>query len=103
MAPGKLSIVASCAGNAPGSGPASSPPCKRIRQYLRRNKIGIVIPRKQNERRRRPFSKEWYRQRNQVERLFNRLKQNRRVATRYEKRGENYLAVLTIAAIMLWL
>ncbi len=76
---------------------------KRIRQYLRRNKIGIVIPRKQNERRRRPFSKEWYRQRNQVERLFNRLKQNRRVATRYEKRGENYLAVLTIAAIMLWL
>lgn len=75
----------------------------RIRQYLRRSKIGIVIPRKQNERRRGPFSKEWYRQRNQVERLFNRLKQNRRVATRYEKRGENYRAMLTIAAIILWL
>jgi transposase len=41
--------------------------------------------------------------RNRIERLINRLKQYRRVATRYEKRAENYLAMLTIAAIMLWL
>jgi transposase len=38
-----------------------------------------------------------------VERLVNRLKQFRRVATRYEKRAVNYLAMLTIAAITLWL
>ena len=38
-----------------------------------------------------------------VERLVNRLKQFRRIATRYEKRAVNYLAMLTIAAIMLWL
>ncbi len=44
-----------------------------------------------------------YRERNLVERAINRLKQFRRVATRYEKRGENYLAMLTIAAILLWL
>jgi transposase len=37
------------------------------------------------------------------ERLINRLKQYRQVATRYEERGENHLAMLTIAAIMLWL
>lgn len=49
------------------------------------------------------FNREIYRQRNQVERTINRLKQFRRVATRYEKRAENYLAMLTIAAIVLWL
>ena len=38
-----------------------------------------------------------------IERLINRLKQFRRIATRYEKRAVNYLAMLTIAAITLWL
>jgi len=33
----------------------------------------------------------------------NRLKQFRRIATRYEKRAVNYLAMLTVAAITLWL
>jgi len=44
-----------------------------------------------------------YRERNQVERLINRLKQNRRIAIRYEKYAVNYLAMLTIASIILWL
>lgn len=44
-----------------------------------------------------------YRKRNVVERLVNRLKQFRRVATRYEKRAISYLAMLTITAIVLWL
>jgi transposase len=35
--------------------------------------------------------------------LFNRLKQFRRLATRYEKRAVNYLAMLHIAAILIWL
>jgi transposase len=38
-----------------------------------------------------------------VERLINRLKQFRRVSTRYEKLATNYLTMLTIAAILLWL
>jgi transposase len=38
-----------------------------------------------------------------VERLINRLKQFRKVATRYEKLATNYYAMLTIAAIILWL
>ena len=38
-----------------------------------------------------------------IERLINRLKQNRRIATRYEKRGINYAAMLTIGMIRLWL
>jgi transposase len=38
-----------------------------------------------------------------VEQLINRLKQYRRVATRYEKRGAHYLAMVTLAAIRLYL
>jgi len=44
-----------------------------------------------------------YRERNRVERLMNRLKQFRRIATRYEKRAATYLAMVTLAAILLWL
>ena len=76
---------------------------KEIRRYLRRRGIRITIPRKTNERRGGPFDRAIYRTRNRIERLINRLKQFRRVATRYEKRAENYLAMLTIAAIILWL
>ena len=73
------------------------------RQHLRRRRIGAVIPTKTNEHRRAGFDREAYRARNQVERLFNRLKQFRRIATRYEKRAANYLAMLHIGAIMIWL
>jgi transposase len=75
----------------------------KIRTFLRRKGIRITIPRKDNERHRGKFDKAAYRLRNQVERCFNRLKQFRRVATRYEKKAENYLAVLTMASILLWL
>jgi transposase len=38
-----------------------------------------------------------------IERLINRLKHFRRIATRYEKRAANYLAMLHIGVILLWL
>ena len=77
---------------------------RRIRTYLRKRGIGAVIPRLTNEPRQGVrFNRQLYRQRNKVERAFNRLKQFRRIATRYEKRAENYLAMLTLAAILLWL
>lgn len=76
---------------------------KAIRLYLRKRGIGITIPRKSNEKHKGQFDKEIYKGRNQVERLFNRLKQCRRIVTRYEKRAYNYKAFLTLAAIMLWL
>jgi transposase len=75
----------------------------RIRGYLRRRGIGAVIAHKRSERRGGPFQRELYCERNQVERLINRLKPFRRVATRYEKRAVNYLAMVLIAAILLWL
>jgi hypothetical protein len=49
------------------------------------------------------FSPYLYRARNQVERFFNRIKQGRRVATRYDKLAANYLAFVQLASIRLWL
>ena len=76
---------------------------RKIRSYLRRRGIRYTIPRKRNERRTGPFDKVLYRLRNRVERLINRLKQFRRIATRYEKKAENYMAMLHIGSILLWL
>jgi transposase len=74
-----------------------------IRRYLRRVGIRITIARRSNEHRGGAFDKEIYRTRNLIERLINRLKHFRRVATRYEKCAENYRAMLTLAAIKIWL
>ena len=70
---------------------------------MRRHHIRYTIPRKQNEHRTGPFDRTVYRTRNRVERLINRLKQSRRIATRYEKRAEYYHAMRIIAAIQRWL
>ena len=55
-------------------------------------------------RRRRPaFSAFLDRYRNLVERFFNRLKHFRAVATRYDKRDDNFLASVQLASIRIWL
>ncbi len=75
-----------------------------VRQALRRRRIGAVIPRRRTESRRGTrFDRAAYRERNRVERLFNRFKQHRAIATRNDKLEVHYHAMLTIAAILLWL
>lgn len=49
------------------------------------------------------FSPFLYKARNLVERFFNKAKQFRRIATRYDKLAENYLAALKLVAIRIWL
>jgi transposase len=73
-----------------------------LRSYLHRYHIRCTIARRSTERRRGPFPKQYYRKRNIVERLINRLKQFRRIATRYEKRAANFAAMITIASLFLF-
>jgi transposase len=49
------------------------------------------------------FSPFLYRYRNLVERFFNKLKHFRAIATRYEKHAANYLALIKLAAIRIWI
>lgn len=78
-----------------------------VRRLLARRSIRAVIPRRSNQcpddGRHAPLDRVAYRERNRVERLVNRLKQYRRIATRYEKRARHYLAMLVLAAALLWL
>ena len=70
----------------------------RIRDWLQTRRIKDVIATRSNERRRR-FNKRLYRQRNVVERTIGWLKERRRIATRYDKQAECYLAIVKIAII----
>jgi len=76
---------------------------RTIRQGCRRRGIRYTIPHKSNEHRTGPFDRKGYRLRQRVERLINRCKQYRSIATRYEKLAESYRAMWTIAMIMLWI
>jgi len=62
-----------------------------------------VIPNNPSRALKHPLDEHLYAQRHLVECCFSRLKQFRRVATRYEKTARNYLAVVAVAAIVLWL
>lgn len=61
------------------------------------------IPTQRDRRVQRPVDPKLYRQRNLVERFFNKLKHFRRVATRYDKLARNFTAAVAIASIRLWL
>jgi hypothetical protein len=61
------------------------------------------IPPKRNRKDPICFSPYLYRDRNLVERFFNKIKQCRRVPTRYDKLAANYLAFVKLACIRLWL
>jgi transposase len=61
------------------------------------------IPSQSNVRVRRIVDLAVYRQRNLVERFFNKLKHFRRIATRYDKLARNFLAALFVASTRLWL
>lgn len=71
-----------------------------IRDGLRNRGVAPVIPARRNRKRIVKIDQQRYRGRNVIERCFNRLKQWRRVATRYEKHGANYVAVLLIVSTM---
>ncbi|WP_440640786.1 IS5 family transposase [Bradyrhizobium sp. PUT101] len=74
-----------------------------IRELAMKKGAWANIPPKSNRSDPICFSPYLYRARNQVERFFNRIKQCRRVATRYDRLAGNYLAFIQLASIRLWL
>ena len=74
-----------------------------IRELAMKKGAWANIPPKSNRNNPICFSPYLYRARNRVERFFNRIKQCRRVATRYDKLAANYLAFVQLASIRLWL
>ena len=74
-----------------------------VRDYLRRHAISAVVPQLKTEKVPRLMDWTLYRERNVVERLVGRLKEYRRIATRYDKLAASYLAFVQLAAIRMWL
>jgi transposase len=62
-----------------------------------------VIPNNPSRAAKHPFDKALYKERHLVECCFSKLKHFRRVATRYDKTARNFLAVVLIAATILWI
>ena len=77
----------------------------KVREWLKNRGVEAVIPMRCNEHEKdRPaFNAEAYRGRNVVERCVAKLKEFRRIATRYDKLASAYLGMLTVAAIVLYL
>lgn len=73
-----------------------------IREEIASANIQAVIPSKSNRRDPIPHERTKYKWRNQIERLFNKLKNWRRIATRYDKIKEPYLGFVTVAAVKLF-
>jgi len=69
-----------------------------IRNILEENKIEAVIPYKSNSRNKIAYDKKSYKLRNKVERFFSKIKQFRRIATRYEKLSQTFKAFIHIVA-----
>lgn len=74
-----------------------------LREAVTARKAWANIPPKTNRVNPICFSKRLYRARNLIERFFNKIKQFRRIATRYDKLAENYAAALKLVAVRIWI
>ena len=74
-----------------------------LRQSIEAQGAAPNIPDKSNRKEMHCFSKTLYKERNRVERFFNKIKHFRRVATRFEKHAQNYLAMIKLASIRIWM
>lgn len=81
---------------------------REIRRRITRRGMKALIPQRKNRsgeypEPNRPFDKVMYRRRNVVERRNGHLKENRRIATRYEKLGANFVAMIQLAFVLSFL
>ena len=71
----------------------------QIRQRLREQEVTPIIPPKRNRKKPIIYDPEQYQLREKVERFFNKMKQFRRIATRYEKLRQTFLAFIHLVAL----
>jgi transposase len=74
-----------------------------LRQRIEAQGAAPNTPDKSNRKEMHCFSKTLYKERNRFERFFNKIKHFRRVATRFEKHAQNYLAMIKLASIQIWI
>ena len=72
----------------------------RLRDWLKARRIEAVIPGTGSPRRSLSAQPQAYRRRNVIERMFGRLKNWRRIATRYDRLAVNYLAAIALVAMI---
>lgn len=75
----------------------------KIRQQIADEGAIAVIPSKSNAREPIPHDQKLYAQRNIVERFFCKMKDMRRLATRFEKKAKNFLSMIQLFAIRCWI
>ena len=74
-----------------------------LRQTIAEMEARAVIPSTRSRKVPIPHDGIAYKDRNRIERCFNKLKHFRRFATRYDRRAIHYLAFIHLAAVMIWL
>jgi transposase len=74
-----------------------------LRQFIADRQAKAVIPSTRSRKVPIPHDEDAYKDRNRIERCFNKLKHFRRFATRYDRRMTYFLAFIHLAAVMLWL
>jgi len=73
-----------------------------LRASLKKRGTQAIIPNKSNRKRKFKFSKKRYRERHRIENAFCRLKDFRRIATRYDKLVANFAASVYLVAAVVW-
>jgi transposase len=74
-----------------------------IRDDLAERGVTSIIPHRRNRKVQEPVDGAIYALRNQIERCFSKLKQSRRIATRYDKTADSYTGFAIIEALRLWI
>jgi transposase len=77
--------------------------CERVLEKVKEIGASAVIPPKSNRIEQREYDRELYKERNLIERTFNKLKRFRRLATRYDRKALYFRSFLYLAASLIWM
>lgn len=77
--------------------------CQSLRHFIAQHKAQAVIPYRKNSLYPEEFDKDLYKERHLVECLINRIKNYRRIATRFDKLSLTYQTMIVLSFILIWL